>query len=54
MKHRGSGDFGVQLKHPKEGKLTQWFKTEVLRNEYYMNVCRNPDYRDAKPEKVSK
>lgn len=54
MKHRGTGNFGVAFNHPKEGKMVQWFKTELLRNEYYGNLCRNPDYRNAKQKKVKR
>lgn len=54
MKNRGSGSFGVELDHPKEGQMRQWFKSEILRNEYYGNICRHPDYRDTKPKKVEK
>lgn len=54
MKHRGAGSFGVELNHPREGMIRQWFKSEVLRNEYYGNLCRNPEYREARPKKVEK
>ncbi len=54
MKHRGSGDFGLKVKHPRDGWITQWFKTEALRNDYEGNLNRHPDYRGCPTERVKK
>lgn len=54
MKHRGKGDFGLKVKHPKDGWITQWFRTEVLRNEYEGNLNRHPEYRGCPTERVKK
>jgi len=44
MKQRGSGNFGVEFKHPRDGMMKQWFKSELLRNGFYGNLCRDPKY----------
>ncbi len=54
MDHRGKGKFGVEVDHPKFGWLTQWYEKESHRNEYYMNLCRDPKFRDRKFDKVER
>lgn len=54
MQQRGKGNFGVEVDHPKFGLITQWFKAEKVRNEYFGNLGRDPAYRDRKFKKVQK
>lgn len=54
MNHRGKGNFGVRVNHPKFGLTTQWFEKENSRNEYYGNLCRDPKFRNCEFSKVEK